>query len=262
MQCFTPTPPSPPSHTPTHPHPLPSSLPPPSPPPGVSLEGALFFSVVPACATQASDMSVACAGTSAMRRQRRLRAMLRHERQTVAMELAAVPMTNDAVRSPKTVSSRGARRGVLEEPRAAVLTYTAAGEPSAMPLLAAGVDSSSLRFLTAAALAARGKEEAAKSKEVQTEVQQQAAEPLEQARLLLERSKRKRKKRRKRNLFATSWCSCRSCSSSPSSSFHRCSCWLWFYTRPLFCNRCFLRSVPFWSSTGPRCSASWSVWTR
>ena len=42
------------------------------------------------CPTLAGDSNVARAGTSAMRRrQRRLRATLRHERQTVAMELAA-----------------------------------------------------------------------------------------------------------------------------------------------------------------------------
>ena len=48
-----------------------------------------FFSVVPACETQASDMCVDGAGAAKRRRERRLRAVLRHERQTVAMELAA-----------------------------------------------------------------------------------------------------------------------------------------------------------------------------
>ena len=56
-------------------------------------------------------------------RERRLRAMLRHERQTVAMELAAAihhsrdggRVTNCGLRAPKTASS-GRRPGVLTEP--------------------------------------------------------------------------------------------------------------------------------------------------
>ena len=64
------------------------------------------------------------AGTSSAkrRRERRLRAMLRHQRQTVAMELAAAlhhsrdggRVTNYGLRAPKTASSGGrpgARRG-------------------------------------------------------------------------------------------------------------------------------------------------------
>ena len=52
-------------------------------------------------------------GAARRRRERRLRSWLRHERMTVRMELAAAlhhsagPETNDAVRSQKTVSSRG-----------------------------------------------------------------------------------------------------------------------------------------------------------
>ena len=58
------------------------------------------------------------------RRERRLRAMLRHERQTVAMELAAAlhhsrdggRETYHGLRAPKTASSGGRRPGVLKEP--------------------------------------------------------------------------------------------------------------------------------------------------
>ena len=61
-------------------------------------------------------------GVARRRRERQLRSWLRHERMTVRMELAAAlhhsagPETNDAVRSQKTVSSRGVRPGVLQDP--------------------------------------------------------------------------------------------------------------------------------------------------
>ena len=61
-------------------------------------------------------------GAARRRRERRLRSWLRHERMTVRMELAAAlhhsagPGTNDALRSQKTVSSRGVRPGVLQDP--------------------------------------------------------------------------------------------------------------------------------------------------
>ena len=62
--------------------------------------------------TPAVDMNVG-AGAAKRRRERRLRAMLRHERQTVAMELAAAlhhsrdggRVTNYGLRAPKTASS-------------------------------------------------------------------------------------------------------------------------------------------------------------
>ena len=65
------------------------------------------------------------------------------------------------------------------------------------------VESSSLPFLTAAALAASRKEEEeeakeAKEREKHDEYQQQAAAATERARLLLERNKRKRKKRKRK----------------------------------------------------------------
>ena len=61
----------------------------------------------------AGDRNVARAGAAKRRRERRLRAMLRHERQTVAMELAAAlhhsrdggRETYYGLRAPKTASS-------------------------------------------------------------------------------------------------------------------------------------------------------------
>ena len=77
------------------------------------------FSVWPFCGTPAVAMSDRDGGSSAWRRrQRRLRSMLRHERQTVAMELAAAlhhsrdvgQGTNDGLRAQTTASS-GKRPG-------------------------------------------------------------------------------------------------------------------------------------------------------
>ena len=162
------------------------------------------------------------AGAAFRRRERQLRSWLRHERMTVRVELAAAlhhsagPDTNDAVRSQKTVSSRGARPGVLQDPAPQLVSENAAcpcssGVPSlSLPVLADRaaevVDSSSLRFLTASALEARSKEEEEKKKEKEKEkrlaVHVEAAVALERARLLLEQAgkRRKRKKRRKKKL--------------------------------------------------------------
>ena len=70
----------------------------------------------------------ACEGTSAAKRRReqRLRSMLRHEGQTVAMALAeashhsapkGVRATYSSLRAQKTASAAGKRPGVLEEPK-------------------------------------------------------------------------------------------------------------------------------------------------
>ena len=114
-------------------------------------------------------------GAAKRRRERRLRAMLRHERQTVAMELAAAlhhsrdvgPGKDDGLRAQKTASS-GKRPGVLTEPEAQVgavtVGYVAAPGPLlCTPLLADttadGVDTGALAFLTRAALEAQEEEE-------------------------------------------------------------------------------------------------------
>ena len=91
-------------------------------------------------------MEVDCAGTSSARRrrrERRLRSWLRHERMTVAMELAAAThhsspkggwpdTTHDAPRGQKTASSAGAHPGVLKEPEvqleAATVGYVAGAD--------------------------------------------------------------------------------------------------------------------------------------
>ena len=140
--------------------------------PGVSFKSALF-SVVPACETLASDMSVACAGTFAWRRrQRRLRSMLRHERQTVAMELAAAlhhsrdvgPEKNDGLWA-QTAASSGGRPGVLKEPEpqggAVTVGYVAAPGPLFEVASMAGgdsVDGTALRFLVNRALERQNEE--------------------------------------------------------------------------------------------------------
>ena len=88
--------------------------------------------------TLAVDMNVDGAGAARRRRERRLRAMLRHERQTVAMELAAALHhsrdvglgTNDGLRAQTTASSgkRPAPHEEVAEPqvRAATVGYVAA----------------------------------------------------------------------------------------------------------------------------------------
>ena len=71
-----------------------------------------------------ADRALGSSGSAKRGRERRLRAMLRHERQTVAMELAAAlhhsrdggRETYYGLRAPKTASSGGRRPGVLKEP--------------------------------------------------------------------------------------------------------------------------------------------------
>ena len=148
------------------------------------------------------------------------------------MELAAAlhhsagPETNDAVRSLKTVSSRGVRPGVLQDPAPQLVSEHAACPCSCLPSLATPsladatadvVDSSSLRFLAASALEARRKEEEEERDRRIKETEQLLAVPRalrtpEQRRRIDElvaeslasRSsqpgRRKRKKRRKKKL--------------------------------------------------------------
>ena len=93
----------------------------PPPPPDVSTQELPFLCNV---AKLLVDMNVDGAGAAKRRRERRLRAMLRHERQTVAMELAAAlhhsrdggRVTHCGLRAPETASSGGWRPGVLKEP--------------------------------------------------------------------------------------------------------------------------------------------------
>ena len=115
--------------------------PPPPPPPAVSTQELPLC--VACCETPAVGLMADGAGTSAMRRrQRRLRSWLRHERQTVAMELAAAvhhsrdarsEVAHEALRGQKTANS-GTRPEPLEEvsePQvgAATVGYVAAPVP-------------------------------------------------------------------------------------------------------------------------------------
>ena len=109
------------------------------------------------------------------RRQRRLRAMLGHERQTVAMELAAAlhhsrdagPGTYDGLRAQATASS-GTRPGVLKdlEPQVGAVTvgYVAAPGPLLYTQLLADtaadtVDARTVKFLLQKTVARKEEEE-------------------------------------------------------------------------------------------------------
>ena len=139
-----------------------------------------------------TNAGVDTATAAARRRQRRLRSWLKHEGQTVAMELAAAlhhsrdggRVTNCGLRAPKAGSS-GQRPGVLTEPepqgRAVTVGYVAAPLPSlSLPVLADRaaevVDSSSLRFLTVAALRQRKEGERQKELEEREEAKKRADE--------------------------------------------------------------------------------------
>ena len=193
------------------------------------------------------------AGTSAAkrRRQRRLRSWWRHECQSVRMALnaaahhsaekVAAGEKNSGLRAQTSFSAR--RPGVLEEPEtqggAVTDVYVAASVPSlAVPLLAGAagevVDSSTLRFLAAAALYSRKlKEEEVRKREEEEELKRIRNIPLNQLTPLQQQklvswmdkekekakaavgssassssgaTKRKRKKRRKRKTPKTSSC--------------------------------------------------------
>ena len=187
-------------------------------------------------------MEVDCAGTSSARRrrERRLRSWLRHERMTVAMELAAAThhsspkggwpdTTHDALRGQKTASSAGVHPGVLKEPEVHWEAATV-GYVLSVPVLAGGdgVDGTALSFLVRRAVEDRKKEKEEKEKEKarkKKEAQEKAdlelakrdpwwaqhladMKAMEQGRYKhpssASSSKRKRKKRRKRRTPRTS----------------------------------------------------------
>ena len=145
--------------------------------------------------------------------------MLRHERQTVAVELAAAlhhsrdggRETYNGLWAPKT-ASLGGRPGVLTEPkpqgqeRPRTFPRRSQVAPEPRPLLHLGVgevhDGPLVSFLFQRALLERREEEEAKKMSVHEE----AAATLERARLWAEQKekRRKRKKRKKRRLPRTS----------------------------------------------------------
>ena len=173
-------------------------------------------------------------GSAKRRRQRRLRSWLRHERQSVAMELAAAlhhsrdarsEVVHEAPRGQKTASS-GKRPAALRESGPQLVAVHAGCPCSCLPSLATPsladatadvVDSSSLRFLAASALEARRKEEqeerarrieekaqllavprALRTPEQKRRIDEICAESL--ASRYSQLARRKRKKRRKKKL--------------------------------------------------------------
>ena len=136
-----------------------------------------------------TNVGVDTATAAARRRQRRLRSWLRHERMTVAMLLAERDH-HTAPRGQKQARSGGVEHEVNYEPRlldpplpqeAATVGYVAALVPSlSLPVLADRaaevVDSSSLRYLTAAAMRQREEEERQKRLEEREEAKKMADE--------------------------------------------------------------------------------------
>ena len=193
------------------------------------------------CPTLAGDSNVARAGAARRRRERRLRSMLRHERQTVAMELAAAlrhsrdarsEVAHEALRGQKTASSgsRPAPLAEIAEPQGLSVAPRCpdAGVPLlSVPLLAGGdgLDNTSVRWLLKAAL--KKKEEEEEERKVQERKERvmqdihrkiHANEDVSEAEWAAWRTwhglgssssggqKRKRKKRRKRKLPRNSSC--------------------------------------------------------
>ena len=126
------------------------------------------------------------AGAAKRRRERRLRSWWRHERMTVAAELAVAlhhsrdvgPGSHVGLRAQRTASSGGRRPGVLKEPEPPVVVEHAAcpcsGAPSLLPPSLADaaadvVDHSSLAFLLKASLRQRRKEEEEEARKVEME---------------------------------------------------------------------------------------------
>ena len=170
------------------------------------------------------------AGTSSARRrrERRLRSWWRHERMTVAMELAAAThhsspkggwpdTTHDAPWGQKTASSAGAHPGVLKEPEvlggeegrrggAVTVGYVAAPMPTlALPVLAGSageaVDDLSLRFLLGRSLAEQEEEEEKRRKAaVEETIARLSAEFFRQHSQASSSTQRRRKKRKKKKL--------------------------------------------------------------
>ena len=175
-------------------------------------------------ASLAVDMFGVDGGAAKRRRERRLRAMQRHERQTVAMELAAAlhhsrdarsEVAHVALRGQKTASS-GARPAPLAEVagpqgRAATVGYVAA----LVPTLAGhrltsdddGVDGRTVRFLLKQSLALKKKEEEEEERRrmVRESVErvrarvdaENAARHASSSSSVVKRRKRKKKRKRK-----------------------------------------------------------------
>ena len=151
-----------------------------------------------------TNAGVDTATAAARRRQRRLRSWLKHERQTVAMELAAAlhhsrdgeRVTNYGLRAPKTASS-GQRPSVLTEPEPQGRAVTV-GCPGAVPVCAGLIRQGGRGgglLLTAAALRQRKEEERQKELEEREEAQKRTDE--EQSLLAVPRALRTPEQKRR-----------------------------------------------------------------
>ena len=160
-------------------------------------------------------------GSARRRRERRLRSWWRHERMTVAAELAVAlhhsrgvgpAAPHEALRGQSPASPGGRRPGVLKEPKPPVVVEHAACPCSGAPLLVVpslaaaesdGVDGTSLKYLLKVSLRQRQKEEEEEVMEKKKE-KEQAAETRRRAQALVDHAaslpKRKTKKKRKRKL--------------------------------------------------------------
>ena len=139
------------------------------------------------------DLAGSGVGSARRRRERRLRAALRHEQQTVAMVLSAArhhsaqvgaDVLYGALRSQTTDRTAGVRPGVLEEPAPPLVEVRVAGPrtcgaPSLALWQLAGdelVDSSALAFLLSCSLQAQAEEKRRKEEEEQLAKEKEEAE--------------------------------------------------------------------------------------
>ena len=176
----TTTTPQPHNRTTAQPLPLPLPPAPPPPPPTRHLHSSVAFVVASLQTLAVSpwlNATAAASGVPRRRRERRLRAALRHEQQTVAMVLSAAlhhsaqvgaDVLYAAPRSQKTDRTAGRRPGVPKEPEPPWVLEHAVCPCSGAPLLgvpsladpsAEASDRRTLRFLLTKALALQKKEE-------------------------------------------------------------------------------------------------------
>ena len=182
------------SHTATQPHnhtttpiPTPTRPPPPPPPPRARRSRVTITTVCGPhflCLWRCERV-----GAAKRRRERRLRSWAKHERTSVAVALAenlhhsrqkVEGGAHEGPRTQNTVRATGARPGVLTEPepqgRTVTDGYVAVPVPSLAGAAGEAVDSSSLRYFTAAALRQREEEERQKELEEREEAKKRADE--------------------------------------------------------------------------------------
>ena len=157
-------------------------------------------------------MEVDCAGTSfaRRRRERRLRSWWRHERMTVAMELAVAThhsspkggwpgATHGAPRGQTTESSGGRRPGVLQEPEVVLRMRLVKGFFAFFPMFKKVRQYLRTRGRNCLRTRVHGHRQphawptVLEKEERRRRVQEEAAEAMDQARLLLEQAVKRRK---------------------------------------------------------------------